>query len=311
MEKKSYLNDKFSWIFLIIPTIFIIIGLIFFTYPIPKIVENIIAIPLFIGLGLLTIGFFIKKPFIGNKIKIIGWSLFSFYWATRINTLYWAEQQDFVNAILCIIGIYVLFYFSYHEWISIKRNENIKSLNWIAGASAISGLIYFIIELTPLAIILIEIVAGQSGYLLNLFVEGVSVNGRYITYEIAYIRIIFACTAVQSMVIFIGMISPLKNVEIKRKIYGLLITVLPVYFLNLIRNAGITYLLGANITDFYTAHNIIGKGGSLLALIILLFIVVKIVPEVFDEIIALTNLTKREGPIEKQFRKIIGVKKIK
>ena len=107
------------------------------------------------------------------------------------------------------------------------------------------------------------------------------------------------------------MISPLNNVEIKKKIYGLLITVLPVYFLNLIRNAGITYLLGANITDFYTAHNIIGKGGSLLALIILLFIVVKIVPEVFDEIISLTNLPKREGPIEKQFKKIFGVKKTK
>lgn len=311
MENKSHLSDNFSWIFFITPTILIIIGLIFFTYPIPKIVENIIAIPLFIGLGLLLIGFLIKKSIIGSKIKIIGWLLFSFYWATRINTLYFAEQQDFVNAILCIFGIYVLFYFSYHEWLSIKRNENIKSLNWIAGASAISGLIYFIIELTPLAIILIEIVAGQSGYLLNIFVDGVSVNGRYITYELAYIRIIFACTAVQSMVIFFGMILPLKNVKIKRKIYGLLITVVPVYFLNLIRNAGITYLLGAQITDFSTAHNIIGKGGSLLALIILLFIVVKIVPEVFDEIISLTNLPKRKGPIEKQIKKIFGVKKTK
>jgi archaeosortase A (PGF-CTERM-specific) len=225
--------------------------------------------------------------------------------------LYYAEQQDIVNALLCIIGIYVLFYFGYHEWLSIKRNEKIKGLNWIAGASSISGLIYFIIELTPLAIILIEIVAAQSGFLLNIFVEGVFVNGRYISYELAYIRIIFACTAVQSMVIFIGMILPLKKVENKRKIYGLLITVLPVYFLNLIRNAGITYMIGANITDFSTAHNLIGKGGSLIALIILLFILVKIVPEVFDEIISLTNLPKREGPIEKQIRKLFGVRKTK
>ena len=182
-------------------------------------------------------------------------------------------------------------------------------MNWIAGASAISGLIYFTIELTPLSIILIEIVAAHSGFLLNIFVDGVTVNGRYILFELAYIRIIFACTAIQSMVIFIGMILPLKKVETKRKIYGLLITIIPVYFLNLIRNAGITYLIGANITDFYTAHNIIGKGGSLIALVILLFIVIKILPELLDEIICLTDLYKRNGPIEKFVNKYIWRKK--
>ena len=305
MEKINYFNNNFSWIFLILPTFFIIIGLLFFSYPIPNFIENIITIPLFIGLALLLIGFLLKKEKMSEKIKIFGWIFFSFYWATRINTLYYAEQQDFVNAALCIIGIYVLFYFAYHEWLSIKKNETIKSLNWIAGASSIAGLIYFIIELTPLAIILIEIVAAQSGALLDLFVDGVNVNGRYITYELAYIRIIFACTAVQSMVIFVGMIIPLKNVEIKRKIYGLIITVIPVYFLNLIRNAGITYLIGADITDFSTAHNIIGKGGSLIALVILLIIVIKIVPEVFDEIISLTDLPKRLGPIEKKLKKLL------
>jgi archaeosortase A (PGF-CTERM-specific) len=308
MEKTNYLNNNFYWIFIILPTIFIIIGLIFFTYPSPDIIKELIAIPLFLGLVLLFIGFLIKKEFLGNKIKILGWILFSFYWATRINTLYYAEQQDFINAILCIIGIYVLFYFAYHEWLSIKINEKKNCLNWIAGASSISGLIYFIIELTPLGIFLIELVAAQSATLLDIFVNGVNVSGRYITYKLAYIRIIFACTAVQSMVIFLGMIIPLKNVENKRKIYGLLVTVLPVYFLNLVRNAGITYLIGANITDFYFAHNLIGKGGSLIALIILLLIVVKIIPEVFDEIISLTNLTKREGPIEIKFKKILGIK---
>jgi len=309
MKNSYYFNNNFSSIFIILPTIFILIGVIFFTYPSQNIIENIIPVPLFLGLGLLFIGFFINKDFLGNKIKILGWVIFSFYWATRINTLYYAEQQDIVNAILCIIGIYVLFYFAYHEWLSIKRNKNQNCLNWIAGASSISGLIYFIIELTPLGIFLIEYVAAQSGALLDIFVNGVNVSGRYITYELAYIRIIFACTAVQSMVIFIGMILPLKNVENKRKIYGLLITIIPVYFLNLIRNAGITYLIGENITNFYIAHNLIGKGGSLIALIILLLIVVKIVPEVFDEIISLTNLTKIEGPIEKKIKKILDIKK--
>ena len=59
---------------------------------------------------------------------------------------------------------------------------------------------------------------------------------------------------------------------------------------------------------FGTAHNVIGKGGSLIALVILLFIVIKILPEVFDEIICLTDLYKRKGPFERFF-KIIWRKK--
>jgi archaeosortase A (PGF-CTERM-specific) len=282
---------------------------VFFPYPFLGVIEIILPLPLFIGLFLLGIGSFLKKEKLTNKLKIAGWMVFSFYWSTQINSLYFAEQGDFVNAFLCIIGIYVLFYVAYHEWLSLKRNEKVECLNWIAGATAIAGLIYSIIELTPLAIWLIEIVAGQSGWLLNIFTGNVSVDGRYISYNLAHIRIIFACTAVQSMVIFIGMILALKKVNKKRKIFGLLVTVIPIYFLNLIRNAGITYLVGTYNNDFFNiAHNIIGKGGSLIALVILLFIIIKIIPELFDQIINLTYLYNRNGPIEKTFKKIIGEK---
>ena len=104
------------------------------------------------------------------------------------------------------------------------------------------------------------------------------------------------------------MILPLKNVGLKRKMYGLLVTVLPIYLLNMVRNAGIAYLLAEDVTSFYVAHNILGKGGSLLALIVLLFVVIKVIPEVFDEILALTDLSKRNGPLEKGMKKIIGRK---
>jgi archaeosortase A (PGF-CTERM-specific) len=305
--KNSEFN--FAWIFILIPTILVIFGILFFPYPLKLENRVILNFFLFMGLILLGIGSYLKKDDKAKIMKIIGWILFSFYWSTQINSLYFSEQGDFVNAFICITGIYILFYIAYHEWLSLKRNENIECINWIAGASAIAGLIYFIIELTPLATWLIEIVAKQSGWLLDIFTDEVSVNGRYISYKLAHIRIIFACTAVQSIVLFVGMILPLKKVHIKRKIYGLTITVIPIYFLNLIRNAGITYMVGIYDNDFFNiAHNIIGKGGSLIALIILLFIVIKIVPEVFDEIINLTELHKRNGPIEKIIKKYIGVK---
>ena len=97
--------------------------------------------------------------------------------------------------------------------------------------------------------------------------------------------------------------------SIKRRIIGLLITVVPIYVLNLFRNALVTFLVGRNITDFNMAHNVISKAGSLAALIILLLLVVKIIPEVLNEILCLVDLHKRNGPIEKSIKSVFGRKK--
>jgi exosortase/archaeosortase family protein len=111
------------------------------------------------------------------------------------------------------------------------------------------------------------------------------------------------------MVLFVGMILPMKNVNAKKKVLGLLVTVVPIYFLNLVRNALVTYLTGEHGHDFFSAaHNYIGKGGSLIAMILILFIVIKILPEVFDEIINLTDIYKRDGPFERFIKKLLGKK---
>ncbi len=308
MKKQD--NDRFSVIFFILPTLFIIIGLLFFPFPLSDEIELPLLLLLFGSLLILGIGFLIKKEQIAGKLKIIGWFLFAFYWSTRINSLYFAEGEDIVNAFLCIAGIYVLFYIAYHEWLSLKKGEKLDCLNWAAGAAAIAGLIYFGVEKTPLAQWLIDVVAVQSGLLLNVFIGNVEVHQSSIYYEGRFIvNIIFACTAVQSMVLFVGLILPLKNVIIKRKFYGLIMTVVPIYFLNLIRNASVAYLVKDNPDFFFMAHNVIGKGGSLIALVILLLIVIKVLPELFDEIIHLIDLYKRDGPVERFFSKYFGRKK--
>lgn len=294
-------------LFILLPTLYIILGIFVFQYPLQESIQQILFIPLFSGLIFLCLGSFLPGNRIRNTwLRIIGWIIFSAYWATQPNTLYWGEEQDIVNAFLCIIGIYVLFYLAYHDWLSLKNKKSNSSLQWIAGASSIAGLIYFLFELTFLASWLIEVVAAQSAILLSIATgENVILNGPFLSYKLAHIRIIFACTAVQSMVIFIGMILPLPTVPWKRKITGLLITVIPVYFLNLVRNALITYLVGIYGQGFFSiAHNYIGKGGSLIALVILLFIVIRIVPEVFDNILALTDLPKVVGPIEKWIKEL-------
>ncbi len=312
----KYTNNKnkennIAFLFLIIPSILLIFGYFIYPYMLTDIASQIIQILIFLGLILLGIGFLTKKEQISNKIKIMGWMIFAFFWSTQPMILYLSEDGDIFNAIVCIIGVYVLSYFAYHEWLSLKRNENIECLNWIAGASCISGIIYYVIERTSLAPWMIELTAQQSAWVLDLIVGNAEVKGVNIFLNGSYVvTIIFACTAIQAMVIFIGMIGVIPKIDLKRRVFGLLVTLVPIYILNLFRNAMVVFLVGNNITDFNVAHNIISKSGALITLIVLLFIVIKIIPEIFNEIICLTDLHKRNGPLEKSIKKIFRRKKI-
>ena len=313
MDTKNIIGEsnKFSYLFLVIPTLMLIIGYFINPYPPSEIALKLTQIPIFLGLIALGIGFLIKKGSVASELKIIGWMIFAFFWSTQPMLLYLGEDGDIFNAVVCIIGVYVLSYFAYHEWLSLKRKENIECLNWIAGASFISGIIYYIIERTSLAPWMIKLTAQQSAWVLDLIVGNAEARGVNIYLNGSYVvTIIFACTAIQAMVIFIGMIGAIPKINLKRRVFGLLVTLVPIYILNLFRNAMVVFLVGNNITDFNLAHNIISKSGALITLIVLLLIVIKIIPEIFNEIFCLTDLHKRNGPLEKSFKKIFRRKKI-
>ena len=310
MQKITFREQTISSLFIIIPLISLILGIIYLPDIITDEIGNGLTIILFTSLVILLIGFIFTKEKISYFLRIAGWSLFGIYWSTQVKHLYYVEAGDFVNAFITMVGVFFLFYLAYQEWISLRRDEKNNTLTWAAGVAAIAGIIYYGIEMSPIEIWLREVVTVQSAWLLNIFTGGVEAKGVFILYKSASIRIIFACTAVQSMVIFVGMILPLQNISWRKKGIGLLVTVVPVYFLNLVRNAMITLLVATYGNEFFpTAHNIIGKGGSLVALIILLLIVVKIIPEVLDEIVNLTDLYKRNGPLERMFKKYIWRKK--
>lgn len=286
-------------------------GFFLFPYPVSSVSRQISFIPLFLGLLLLGFGFFYKEKKTSSWLKIIGWVLFAFFWATMPNLLYFSEDGDVFNAGVCIIGVYVLFYMAYHEWLSIQRNQQVSSLNWIAGGTFLAGIIYFTVEngiLPGLQEWLIETVAAQTADLLSLFGVSTTREKALIIFNNTPIMIIFACTAIQSIVLFVGMIGALPHVGLKRKALGLLITVVPIYFLNLIRNASVVYMVGSGLVSFELAHNVIGKAGSLLALILLLFITFKIAPELYDEIIGIIDLPKRKGPVELFLARMLGKK---
>jgi archaeosortase A (PGF-CTERM-specific) len=286
----------------------LIVGYFIYPYPPSELAISLIQIPIFLGIILLGIGFFNKHKELSKKIKISGWLIFAFFWATSPNYLYLSEGGDFVNAIISILGVYLLIYIAYHEWLSLKRKEEIQCLNWFAGATFIAGIIYFLFDSPIIPFFkdfMIQLVATQTSGLLNIFGLESFNDGPYVFYNQFPIRIIFACTAIQSMVLFVGMILPLRNTSPKRKIYGLLATIPPIYILNLIRTSLVVYLAGDNYCSVEFAHNILGKAGSLVALIVFAFIIFRIIPELYDEIICIIDLPKRDGPIEKYFKKIM------
>jgi archaeosortase A (PGF-CTERM-specific) len=297
--------------FFLIPTVMLIVGYVLFPYPPSELARQLSFIPLFLGLISLGIGFFYTRKNTAGTLKIIGWSLFAFFWATMPSFLYLSEGGDVFNGAVCIIGVYVLFYMAYHEWLSLKTGTTVSCLNWIAGGTFLAGIIYFTIEngiIPGLKEWLIENVAAQTTDVLHLFGIDAMRSQDLIMYNNMPVTIIFACTAIQSMVLFVGMIGALSQVSLKRKVLGLFVTVVPIYFLNLIRNASVVYMVGSGMFSFELAHNVIGKAGSLLALIVLLFITFKIVPELYDEIIGVIDLSKRKGPVELFLRRLVGKK---
>jgi len=268
---------------------------------------------LFLGLILLGAGFFSEKER-KHFLLFLGWFFFALYWATQPEYLYYKGERDTVNALFCIIGVYFLSYLSYHEYLSFKRNEEVKSLTFMAGATFFAGMLYFtVLKIEFLSGWLIKLVAEQTAFIMRSM--GYAVEAGTIHYGMNVdvplyfnghesVQLILACTGLQSMAVFIGVFAAL-NVERKRKIRAFLYTVPTIYVLNLIRNVGVVYGMENLGLSFYMMHNVIGKVGSLIALIVLAFIVFDLLPELYDNIADLLNLPKRNGPIERGIKKLI------
>jgi archaeosortase A (PGF-CTERM-specific) len=103
------------------------------------------------------------------------------------------------------------------------------------------------------------------------------------------------------MMIFVGAIMCLQASP-RRKLYGYLMTVPTIYFLNLFRNAGIIYgyhdlqwsMFGFD--TFEWMHSYVGKIGSLLALVVIALGIFATLPELHSNILDLFDLRKRNKP---------------
>lgn len=284
--------------------------------------------------------------------RVAGFVLFGFYWATQAMKLYEAENGDVVNAAFAMFAVFFFNYFAYHEIVSYQRRENPRALHWLTGTAFLTTGVYFLThKIQPIAEWVIVVVAEQTQWLLRAFGQPTvrmygNPDGSMIYYPVDPgapelggffpIQIILACTAVQSIMIFVGGILALQPPRMgdglsgklaqfgrlsatyqNRRVWALLLTIPLIYVLNLFRNVLIIWMSGqeeavpilwmsGHEDVFWFSHNVIGKGGSLVALIIIAFIVFQILPELYDSIIGLLDLKERRGPLETWFAEHLG-----
>ena len=269
----------------------------------------------FVGIGLLITGFVWKDPR-SHLARAAGWVLFSLYWPFQAPDFFsppGGEASDPINGWFTLLGPVFLLWIAWHEWLSWKWREDPAALRWFAGASAISAATYFVVYEMPAATkFIIHQTAIQSAWLYNtLFFGGAE---RASVYQDALgeshiflpgndyaVTVVLACTAIQSIMIFVGAIFCLQAPR-GRKWVAYAITVPVVYFLNLFRNAGIIYgykdlgwgMFG--IEPFEWMHSYVGKIGSLVALVVIALGVFAALPELHGNILDLFDLRKRDKP---------------
>jgi archaeosortase A (PGF-CTERM-specific) len=280
---------------------------------------DVILITGLLGLG---IGYYLKDKRC-HKFRLVGLILFGIFWV--LQTPYFFSIGDVFNAIVCILALPFYAYLGYHEYLSYIWDEENKSLKWITGASFFAGGLYFLIDKIPIfSGYLILGVAVQTVGLINLFgfdygVGSINYAGNPLWYRTNYNEIsvqiigsraslVQACTAAQSMLIFIAAIYCVQALK-KRKWKAFFATVPVIYVLNLIRNVGIIYMMDELKWSYDVAHNTVGKGGSFIALIVLAFIAFKLLPELLDNIWGLIELKDRQKKKEKIEEEMEGEQK--
>lgn len=257
---------------------------------------------LWLSLGLLIAASLIPKE---KNIRFItagaGWALFSVHWALQWQ--HYLDVADYVNVLLTVlasIGCLVLGYLLIKKDRRImgdkKGISTINSIFMATTASAIGGLSYFAFsEITFLNKWLITMVTDQTVWLGSLFgvyitrldTNLLSVNGYRV-------EIILACTAIESIALFTGLIASV-NAPLSRMAKAFIVSVPIIYALNLVRNVFVIDAYGMGWfgdpeTSFYIAHTIIAKAGALLALFVIAYAVMKILPEIIDMIDGIIDL---------------------
>lgn len=251
-----------------------------------------------------------------NKIAEIlcgaAWLLFGLYWITLIPGFY--EKGDYTNIILVVLLFLfclLLSLFASRAFKDKTRRENPKHPDAetldkkVAAFFDLTRLVAVIcIVYMPFKLIsflnhmLIDSVASQTVFLLNTFgYDAVQIAYDQIAYNGISVSVILACTAIESLAFFTGLVLTARRSPPKRRTLAFLVTVPVIYLLNLARNVFVIVSYGDiwfGPNSFEIGHHYIAKAASGIALIVLAYAVLKLLPELMDLVLDLWTLVTDE-----------------
>jgi len=201
---------------------------------------------------------------------------------------YIAQGEHFDASLAFIFLVFSLLL----AFLLIKTREKEDLFFTITKVALITSIFYFPISEFPfLEESLIYITAKITATMLNFFNPG-SVymdcppSFIYSTFTSFDVEIVLACTAIQSMALFIGLIFGVKA-PMRRKLKAFFVSVPVIYGLNILRNVFVVTAyfgqwFGPALESFEIAHGVIARVGAMIALIAIAYMVFMILPEALD-----------------------------
>tara|TARA_B100001750_G_scaffold219328_1_gene206137 strand:+ start:1263 stop:2189 length:927 start_codon:yes stop_codon:yes gene_type:complete len=294
-------------------------------------IEELRLIFALIGLSSLGISFHSKNV---NRaiISAIGWFSISLYFF--LDTPHYIELSDPILILFSASSLPIGILIGFWEIKLSKEGNDEPALTWLQGCVFWSALPYLAISWIPyLSVGIVWITALQAVFVLRitgiadlkmgstqveyadgttslftdftgnpwLYLEPLGEGGFFIPIltqdgSPVGVSMILACSALQSMIVFVGALVALQKSPWKMRLRGLFITIPLIHFLNVFRNAGIIYLdmsyrdwnwLGMGMFDF--AHSYAAKFGSLAAMFLIAIVLFEILPELHNNILRLMD----------------------
>ncbi len=191
------------------------------------------------------------------------------------------------------------------EKLNIYKDYKVLDLFFLVTKIAlITAVFYFpFSEISSLSELLIYITTKITATMLNLFNPGsvyMISSFIYPTSTSFEVEIILACTAIQSMVLFTGLVFGV-NAPMRRKLKAFFVSVPVIYGLNIIRNVFVVtayfeqwfasprwqwflqwFIRAPPVQSFDIAHGVIARIGIMISLIVIAYAVFVILPEALD-----------------------------
>ncbi|KAF5411250.1 MAG: hypothetical protein C5S38_09610 [Candidatus Methanophagaceae archaeon] len=263
----------------------------------------------FIAIGLFLLGLVFRK----RGFAAFGWVAFASYSVFVTHDCFVNGDYFYtvVNLVFLVLSLLLAF-------LMVTATENDKLFFSITRIAFITAALYFpFAEIPALRDSLIHITAKITANVLNILNPGsvymnTPLSYIYSTYSSCEVEIILACTAIESIVLFAGIIFGV-HAPMKRKLKAFFVSVPVIYALNIFRNVFVItayfdqwfaspswvrfshgLVRSTQEQSFDIAHNVLARMGSMVILIIIAYAVFMILPEVLDLIDDLFRVIRKK-----------------